>query len=271
MKSDTRFCQTNEILCPMESSRSTNVSIIMPTGVTVIHTSLQSLFLQHLHKGATMVLSLQPSLPVSLHNDILRHLYRDISTVVSLQSFLLASLRTGLLPLLTSLRSGFLWPSLLTSLRNIFLQHLYRGISIVLSIQTKLVIFLRRLYGCISTVLSIQTKSGTPICKLLLRKSIPISTSISLLHFYKYHGYNVIDRIITYMVYANNISFQCTSIGNKDDEKNSIYIWLIKNTIYNFLNKLRSGFGQEDDFTTKKWTWFDVQICITFLLTRIIS
>ena len=64
---------------------------------------------------------------------------------------------------------------------------------------------------------------------------------------------------------------QCKSIDNKDDEKNSMYIWLIKTTLYNFLDKLRSESGQEDDFTANKWTWFDIQICITFLLSRVIS
>ena len=73
------------------------------------------------------------------------------------------------------------------------------------------------------------------------------------------------------MIYDNNILFQCTSTGNKDDEMNFMYIWLIKSTLYNFLYKLRSGFGREDDFTANKWTWFDIQICITFLLTQTIS
>ena len=84
--------------------------------------------------------------------------------------------------------------------------------------------------------------------KLLLCESLPIS----LLYFYKYHGYNVIDQIMTHVIYDTNILFQCTSIGNKEDEKNSMYIQLIKNTLYNFLDKLRSVFGQEDDFTTNK-------------------
>ena len=70
MKSDTRFCQTNEILQYVESSISTNVSILMSTEIIVIHTSLESLFLQYLYKDVTIVLSLQPSLPISLQHDI---------------------------------------------------------------------------------------------------------------------------------------------------------------------------------------------------------
>ena len=169
----------------MKSSISTNVSIIKHTGVTVIHTFLQSLFLQHLHKCINMVLSLQPSLPVSLQDDILRRLYQSVSMVVSLQTSLLAFLRSGFLHtlLLTSLRSGFLQLSLLKSLRNVFLQHLYEGISTVPSIQAKPVIFLQRLYVCIFTVFSIQAKPETPTFKLLLHESLPIF----LLHFYKYH------------------------------------------------------------------------------------
>ena len=37
---------------------STNISISVPTGIIVLHTSLQSFFLQHLHKGVTMAVSL---------------------------------------------------------------------------------------------------------------------------------------------------------------------------------------------------------------------
>ena len=35
--------------------------------------------------------------------------------------------------------------------------------------------------------------------------------------------------------------------------------------------KLRNVIGQEDNFTTNQWTWFDKQICSTFLWSRIIS
>ena len=96
------------------------------------------------------------------------------------------------------------------------------------------------------------------------------STYIST-HLYKYHGYNMIDQIMTHMIYDNNILIQYTSTGKKDDEKNLMYIWLAKNTLYNFLDKLRSVFGQEDAFTTNKWTWFDTQMPITFLWIQVIS
>ena len=68
---------------------------------------------------------------------------------------------------------------------------------------------------------------------------------------------------MNHVIHNNNVIFQCTSAGNKDDEKNSKYIQLLKNTLYNSLDKQRSVFGQKDDFTTNKWTWFDTQICIT--------
>ena len=84
MKSDTRFCQTDKILQTVGSSISTNDSIINSTEVKVIYTFLQNLFVQYLHKGVNVVLSLQPHLPVSLWDDILCHLNRGVSTVVSL-------------------------------------------------------------------------------------------------------------------------------------------------------------------------------------------
>ena len=38
----------------------------------------------------------------------------------------------------------------------------------------------------------------------------------------------------------------------------------VMNTIdYNY--KLRSVIGREDDLTAKKWSWFDTQVCATFL------
>ena len=51
-----------------------------------------------------------------------------------------------------------------------------------------------------------------------------------------------------------------------------MYIWLIKSTLYNFINKLRSGFEQENGFTANKWTRFDIQtvLRIIFLWTRVI-
>ena len=77
----------------------------MSTVVTVIHTSIRSLLLQHLHKDVAMIVSLQTFLPGSLQDE-----FYVISMVVSLQS-----------SLLTSLRSEFLQLSLLTSLRSEFL------------------------------------------------------------------------------------------------------------------------------------------------------
>ena len=139
-----------------------------------------------------------------------------------------------------------LWPSLLTSLKGVFLQHLYEGIS---------------------TVLSIQAKPKTPTLKFLLRESL----LISLLQLYKHHGYNMIERIMNHVIFENNVAFQCTIIGNKDNKKNVMYIWLIKSTLYNFINKLRSEFGQEDVFTANKWAWFDIQTCIIFLSTQVKS
>ena len=141
MKSDWRFHQENKILQTVESSLSTNVSMIKPT------IFVQGLFLQHLHEGVNMVLSLQPSLLVSRRDDILRHLYLGISTVVPLQH--LRHLYRGVsmvvflqLFLLVFLRSEFLQPSLLKSQWNIFLRLLYVGISTVISIPPKPVIFL---------------------------------------------------------------------------------------------------------------------------------
>ena len=181
-----------------------------PTGTTIIHTFLKSLFLQHLHEEVNTVLSLQPSLLVSLQDDILRHLYRGISTFVSLQ-----------LSLLTSLRSRFLQASIFMSLGNLCPQHLYGGISTILPIQAKHVIFLRRLYKCISTAFPIQAKSviflqrlykyiytvfftpikpETPTFKLLLN----VSLHASVIHFYKYIGYNVNDWIINFVIDSNN-------------------------------------------------------------------
>ena len=97
MNSDTRFPQTNEVLQSLESSISTIVSMkyastdvstnaflkcvstdlfincisnnafmSIPTGVIVLHTSIQNLLLQYLHKDVTMAVSLRPSQPLSL-------------------------------------------------------------------------------------------------------------------------------------------------------------------------------------------------------------
>ena len=83
--------QKNQILITVESRKSTSV-YVKYTGTTSTSTFLQGLFLQYLHKTVITILSLQPSLPMSVHDNILRHLYKDIYTVVHLLSCLLASL-----------------------------------------------------------------------------------------------------------------------------------------------------------------------------------
>ena len=73
------------------------------------------------------------------------------------------------------------------------------------------------------------------------------------------------------VIYIFNTSFQCTHTDNNNNRKDSIYIQLIKNTLYNFFYKVRSVFGREDDFTAKKWTWFDTQVCTTLLWPWVVS
>ena len=51
------------------------------------------------------------------------------------------------------------------------------------------------------------------------------------------------------MICDNNITFHYIIIGNKDDEKNLLYGRLIETLWYNFRNKLRSEFGQEENLT----------------------
>ena len=132
------------MLITVESNKSTRISVIKPTGIIIKSMFLQGLFLQHLHKNVSNIVSLQQYLPASIQDNILGHLYKDFSTVVSLlsslptslrsrflQSSLLASLRNKFLglSLLVSLRSEFLRPSLFAYLWNIFLWCLYRDIS----------------------------------------------------------------------------------------------------------------------------------------------
>ena len=112
--------------------------------------SLRDDNLRCLYQGVSTVVSLCPSLPMPLQGNILRHLCRGVSKVVSLRSSIFASLR-----------SEFLQSSLLKSLWNIFLRRLYGGISMVISIPSKPVIFLQHLCGCISTIFSIQAKPET--------------------------------------------------------------------------------------------------------------
>ena len=71
--------------------------MIKPTGIISTSIFLQGWFQQYLNKVVTTVVSLQFSLPVSLHNDILCHLYEGISTIESLLSSLLESVKSEFL------------------------------------------------------------------------------------------------------------------------------------------------------------------------------
>ena len=73
MESNKIVDQENQILLTVGSSNSTSVSL-KHTGTSTLSTFLQGLFLQYLHKAVITILCLQPSLPVSAHEDILRHL-----------------------------------------------------------------------------------------------------------------------------------------------------------------------------------------------------
>ena len=72
------------IVLVMESINSTNVSVINPNGIINTSTLLRCLFIQYLHEVKTTIMSLQPSLSLSLIEDILHHLYEDISTDIYL-------------------------------------------------------------------------------------------------------------------------------------------------------------------------------------------
>ena len=55
----------------------------------------------------------------------------------------------------------------------------------------------------------------------------------------------------------------------KDSEKNFLYGQLIKSILYNFLNKLRSEFGQEDDLMENQGQVHEyIGIIIYYLITR---
>ena len=54
------------------------------------------------------------------------------------------------------------------------------------------------------------------------------------------------------MICDNNTTLHYTIIGNKDDKKNFLYDQLVKSILYNFLDKLRSEFGQEDKLTENR-------------------
>ena len=88
----------------------------------------------------------------------------------------------------------------------------------VISIPSKPEIFLQHIRE--SMIFSIQAKPETPTFWLLLC----LFLHISVLYFYKYIGYYVIDRIMNIVIYNNNTWFQCTGTDNNDDKKNSMYI-----------------------------------------------
>ena len=90
------FHQENKILLTAGSSKSKSVSVIKPTGITSTIIFLQGLFLQYspIYKVVNTIVSLQPSIPVSLHYNIICHFYKGIYMVVFLLSPQLASLRT---------------------------------------------------------------------------------------------------------------------------------------------------------------------------------
>ena len=165
------FYQENQILLTVGSSKSTSVSMIVPTGLTSTSRFLQCLFIQYLHKAINTIVSLQPSLPVSLPDNILRHLYKDISTIVYLLSSLLTSLRSRFLQssLSTSLRSKFLWSYLLTSLRSKFLQS-----SLLSSLWN---IFLRRLCKDIPAVTYILPKPDMFVQGIHSNPDIPLQSN----------------------------------------------------------------------------------------------
>ena len=73
------------------------------------------------------------------------------------------------------------------------------------------------------------------------------------------------EQTVTRVICDNNAMFHNTITGSKDDKKNFLYGQLIKSILDNFLNKLRSEFGQEDDLIENKWTWFNIHLCVPFL------
>ena len=151
MESNKIVNQENRILLIVGSSNSTSVSANKHAGLTSA-SKFSTRFLQYLHKAVVtilcvrhlykgiskivyLLLSLQMSLRVSLHEDILCHLYRGIFMTIHLLLSLLTSLRCKILQpsLCASLQSKFLQSSLPVSLRSGILQS---------SLLTSLLVFL---------------------------------------------------------------------------------------------------------------------------------
>ena len=115
---------------------------------------------------------------------------------------------------------------------------------------------------------------------------------------------------MTHVIFYNNTTLHYMVRGNKYDEKNFFHGQVIKSLLYNFLNKLRSEFGQKDDLTenqgriheykgiiiyylitrnipledtktlyhhvamllfANKWTSLDIHLCVLFLCTKVKS
>ena len=294
--------QENQVLLSMGSNNSTSVSANKHTGLTSTSTFLQGLFLQYLHKAVItilcrcrlyegistvvyLLLSLQISLQVSIHEDILHYLYESISKIVHLLLFLLTSLRCEVIQtsLLVSLRSGILQSSLLTSLQSkfifisllvclwkLFLRCLYKNISTITCIHSKPEILLQSIRGFMSTPK--QVKSKAPKSWLSLNLSLQSNTK----SFYKFVTYYLTDN--NYNIDIWNIRKQvagyimslkskrrmklkakgCTeghyhltfnnvlASSSKISQSNTHKGCCVLNTIYcNY--KLRSMIGREDD------------------------
>ena len=143
------------IVLMMGSNNSTNMSVINPSGMTNTSTLLQCLFIQYLRDVVTTIMSLQPSLPVSLLEDILHHLYKGIST----DMYLLSSLPT-------SLRSEFLQSSLRIPLRNEI-------------IRSSLLASLRRKQSCLLIYLQIIILQSSQLTSLRSKfKQSPLLTPL---------------------------------------------------------------------------------------------
>ena len=323
--------QENQILITMRSKKSTDVSV-KHTGTTSTSTFLQGLFLQYLHKAVVTILYLQPSLPMSIHEDILRHLYKGIYMVVHLLLFLLASLRSKVLQsslllslqskflqssLRVSLQSGFLrsspleslqnkflWSILLVSLWNIFLRRLYKDISMIPPIPLKPEIYIQGIHSKLEIVL--PNIRGFVIVPKQVKPEAPKSwlPARSLLQpyakfFYKFDTYcmfdynynidiqNIRKQVARYVIslkrkqraklkakkYAkshyhcifNHILESSSNLVQSNTQKG---FCILDTTDYNY--KLMSVLRQEDDSTATKGTWFNKEVCDTFLCSGMI-